>query len=72
MVDLKFDDVIEIIFGLIKNIWDEFCFKIKEGFIFVCEIEKYCFNEFNKDELYKELVVMNGGRKEEWIKDRIF
>lgn len=69
--DLKFDDVIEIILGPTKNTWDELCSKIKEGSISVREIEKYCFNEFNKDELYKELVAMNGGRKEEWIKDRI-
>lgn len=44
---------------------------MKIGFIFVCEIEKYCFNDFNDDKLYDELVVMNRGRKEKWIKDRI-
>lgn len=69
--DLKFDDVIDIILGPTKNTWDELCSKIKDGSISVREIEKYCFNEFSNDELYKELVAMNGGRKEDWIKDRI-
>lgn len=69
--DLKFDDVIDIILGPTKNTWDELCSKIKKGSISVREIEKYCFNDFNNDELYKELVAMNGGRKEDWIKDRI-
>lgn len=69
--DLKFDDVIDIILGPTKNTWDELCSKIKDGSISVREIEKYCFNEFNNNEMYKELVAMNGGRKEDWIKDRI-
>lgn len=69
--DLKFDDVIDIILGPTKNTWDELCSNIKDGSISVREIENYCFNEFSNDELYKELVAMNGGRKEDWIKDRI-
>lgn len=69
--DLKFDDVIDIILGPTKNTWDELCSKIKDGSISVREIEKYCFNEFSNNEMYKELVAMNGGRKEDWIKDRI-
>lgn len=69
--DLKFDDVIDIILGPTKNTWDELCSKIKDGSISVREIEKYCFNEFSNNEVYKELVAMNGGRKEDWIKDRI-
>lgn len=56
---------------MIIDIWDEICIKMKIGLIFVCEIEKYCFNDFNDDELYDELVLMNRGRKENWIKDRI-
>lgn len=45
---------------------------MKKGFIFVCEIEKYCFNDLNNDdELYDELVVMNRGIKEDWIRERI-
>lgn len=69
--DLKFDDVIDIILGPTKNTWDELCSKIKDGSISVREIEKYCFIEFSNNEVYKELVAMNGGRKEDWIKDRI-
>lgn len=69
--DLKFDDVIDIILGPTKNTWDELCSNIKDGSISVREIEKYCFNEFSNNEVYKELVAMNGGRKEDWIKDRI-
>lgn len=69
--NLKFDDVIDTILRPTKNTWDELCSKIKEGSISVREIEKYCFNDFNDDELYKELVAMNGGRKEDWVKDRI-
>lgn len=71
MLDIEFDDVIDKIFLLIKNIWDEFCIWIKNGFIFVREIENYCFSNFIDEELYVELVVMNRGRKDNWINERI-
>lgn len=45
---------------------------MKKGSISVCEIEKYRFNDLNNDdELYDELVAMNRGIKEDWIRERI-
>lgn len=69
--DFQFVDVIDTILIPTTDTWDKICIKMKTGSISVCEIEKYCFNDFNDDELYDELVAMNRGRKENWIKDRI-
>lgn len=49
MIEFYFEDVIDKIFILIIDIWDEICNKMKIGFIFVSEIEKYCFNDFIDD-----------------------
>lgn len=68
---IQFDDVIDTILIPTTDTWDKICIKMKTGSISVCEIEKYCFNDFNDLELYDELVAMNRGRKENWIKDRI-
>lgn len=69
--DFQFDDVIGTILIPTTDTWDEICIKMKKGSISVCEIENYRFNDFNDDELYDELVAMNRGRRDDWIKDRI-
>lgn len=69
--DLKFDDVVNKILIPTKQIWDDLCKKMRNGSISVCEIEKFCFNEFSESELYGELVAMNRGRKDNWVKERI-
>lgn len=69
--EFHFEDVIDKILIPTTDTWDEICNKMKTGSISVSEIEKYCFNDFTDDQLYNELVAMNRGRKEDWIKDRI-
>lgn len=69
--DLKFDDVVNKILIPTKQTWDDLCTKMRNGSISVREIEKYCFSEFSDDQLYAELVAMNRGRKDTWVKERI-
>lgn len=73
--DFQFDDVIDTILISTTDTWNEICIKMKKGSISVCEIEKYRFNDLNNDdnddELYDELVAMNRGIKEDWIRERI-
>lgn len=73
--DFQFDDVIDTILIPTTDTWNKICIKMKKGSISVCEIEKYRFNDLNNDdnddELYDELVAMNRGIKEDWIRERI-
>lgn len=70
-LDTEDEDLVQNILKSAKNIWDELCNKMKTGYISIYEIEKYRFNIFSDEELYKELVAMNRGGKEDWIKERI-
>lgn len=69
--DMKFDDIVKQILIPTKQTWDDLCTKMKNGSISVRELEKYCFCEFSNDQLYGELVAMNKGRKDHWVKERI-
>lgn len=69
--DMKFDAIVKQILIPTKQIWDDLCKKMKNGSISVCELETYCFCEFSNDQLYGELVAMNKGRKDHWVKERI-
>lgn len=69
--DLKFDDVMNKILMPTKQIWDDLCNKMKNGFISVLEIETHCFGEYSDEQLYGELVAMNRGRKDNWVNERI-
>lgn len=70
-LDMEDEDLAQNVLKSAKSIWDELCNKMKTGNISICEIEKYRFNKFSDEELYKELVAMNRGGKEDWIKERI-
>lgn len=70
-LDMEDEDLVHNVLKSAKDIWDELCNKMKTGYISICETEKYRFNKFSDEELYQELVAMNRGRKEDWIKERV-
>lgn len=69
--DMDDEDIVQNILTSALDIWNDLCNKMKTGVISIREIEKYRFNKCSNQELYNELVAMNRGGKEDWIKERI-
>lgn len=63
-------DLMQHILKPTKDTWCDLCIKMKDGSISIRETEKYRFYELSTDELKSELVAMNRGVKDPWIKQR--